>query len=359
MAHFKENYFFWTKFCWAHGKTFLAFGYVFSSRIDEIFFYLSKKTIWGIFFLGKKYKMLTFSHTDWKNFGQLLNLFCEISKLYSTWTDVHFEPKRKLGKKFFYRFRILLEKNVWRDFQKDILLVQRNTFWIIAFFWKLELFSHFCRQRKKGSAFRQKFSRHDCHNCILHVYWNPLRKKLQFGKHLRLFTLFWQGATISDPAAKSSIMVAKIAFLVPIGTLWEKIFFWTKYICNFIMFVQWTKFFRVHGGIFLASGYIISAGLTELPSTCPEEQFEAIFVFLGGKNIFFNVFRHWLKKVRAFEKISRTGLSRLLSMCTEEHFGNRCTFWKTLFSFATSRTLSEEVSTLWQCIFGLLAIMFR
>ena len=225
MAHFKENYFFWTKFCWAHGKTFLAFGYVFSSRIDEIFFYLSKKTIWGIFFLGKKYKMLTFSHTDWKNFGQLLNLFCEISKLYSTWTDVHFEPKRKLGKKFFYRFRILLEKNVWRDFQKDILLVQRNTFWIIAFFWKLELFSHFCRQRKKGSAFRQKFSRHDCHNCILHVYWNPLRKKLQFGKHLRLFTLFWQGATISVPAAKSSIMVAKIAFLVPIGTLWEKFFF--------------------------------------------------------------------------------------------------------------------------------------
>ena len=131
------------------------------------------------------------------------------------------------------------------------------------------------------------FFRYDYHNCILSDHWNALREKMQFWNFfVFFFTFFRQGANNFGPLAKPSNMVAKIASVVPIGTLWRKPFYWTKFICNFLMVGHWPEIFRLHGKAFFASGFISSAGLTKLPSTCPEEQFEIMLFFLGENYTF-------------------------------------------------------------------------
>ena len=41
--------------------------------------------------------------------------------------------------------------------------------------------------RGKSFDFPERFFRHDCHKCIIHVHWNALRKKKQLWKQFCLF----------------------------------------------------------------------------------------------------------------------------------------------------------------------------
>ena len=167
-------------------------------------------------------------------------------------------------------------------------------------------------------------------------------RKRSFENNFVFFVFFRQGAVIFGPLPKSSNMIVETVLYVSIGTLWGKLFFfWTKKVCNYIMFAPSTNHIRVHGETLVASDYIFSAVLSNLPSTCPEEQFEGIF--LREKFTNFNIFRKWLKKVRAFVKNFRTGLSKLLSTCPEVPF-NYEKIWGE-YKFLTFRILGEEFST--------------
>ena len=53
----------------------------------------------------------------------------------------------------------------------------------------MDYFNHFA-DSGKISNFPKRFFRHDCHNCIIHVHWNALRKKMQLWKQFCLFLSF-------------------------------------------------------------------------------------------------------------------------------------------------------------------------
>ena len=137
-------------------------------------------------------------------------------------------------------------------------------------------------------------------------------------------------------------MVVKNAFDVPIGTLWGKPFsYWTKRNCVCLVrtinetssgswqnsFSFWLCFFNR----FVTTPFYLSW-----------RQFRGAFFVSEKTFVFSDVFRHWLKTVRAFVKFFRTGLPRLLATSPEEPFRDKCIFWRTLFSFESSPTLGEK-----------------
>ena len=169
-------------------------------------------------------------------------------------------------------------------------------------------------------------------------------RKCSFETHFVYWIIFRQGANIFGPRAKSSLMVVKSAFDVSIGTLWGKPFSYsTKRICVCLArtinetssgswqnsFSFWLCFFNR----FVKTAFYLSW-----------RQLRGAFFVSEKKIMFSDFFRHWLKTVRAFVKIFRMGLPRLLATSPEETFRDKCIFWKTLFSFESSPTLGEKVS---------------
>ena len=187
------------------------------------------------FFVGKKYNLLMFSDTVWKNLGHLSNLFGGVSPNWLLCKQRLILSINGIWGIFFY-FRKLGEnfsdfgrKNFWPNFQKDLSLVQRNTLKIIAFFEKWNNLTFFADSRK-NFVFPERFYRHYRHKCIINFHWNAL-KKMQLWKLFCLFLPFSdKGRTFLDLS------------YVSIGTLWGKLFFfWTKINYNFFLFGHWTN----------------------------------------------------------------------------------------------------------------------
>ena len=142
--------------------------------------------------------------------------------------------KKKFQKKLFNRFRILGKsfsafgrKNFRRDFQKCILRVQRNNLNIVAFLknWQI-LFTFGGRWNVFGLP--AKFFWHDCHNCILHVHWNTLRKKC----NLEIFHVFlpFQGNGRPFLSQWQTLLtwLSKLLSTCRLAHFGENYFFWTK-----------------------------------------------------------------------------------------------------------------------------------
>ena len=230
---------------------------------------------------------MTFSHTDWINFGHLSNLFREIFKLVSTWTDVHFEPKRSLGNFFFIIFGYWTKIfGFWSCFSKVNFTSPENQFQDNCFF--LKRWHFFVTFADNAKSFGLPLSQEkDCHNCILHVPWNALRQKMQFWNPFCFLNLFQTGGEHFWPSCKIFPYGCQNCFRrVHRHTFTKAIFLLNKkYLCLFCLDIK-GKFFRVHGKIVLAYCYIFSTGLSKLPSTCPEDSFRERFFSPKGLNIF-------------------------------------------------------------------------
>ena len=139
----------WPNFFGPHGKKCLALQLSFFNSIVKTAFYLSRRTVRGNDFSLEENKLLTFSDTDWKNLGQLSNIFgrgCQNRFL----RELRYILSLKKSENIltFYRFPTLVEKvSTW--ISKMLFTSPEKTSRIIAFSVKKLLFSHFRRQRKK------------------------------------------------------------------------------------------------------------------------------------------------------------------------------------------------------------------
>ena len=166
----------------------------------------------------------------------------------------------------------------------------------------MEYFDRFCRQRKKfqlsGKVFPAWLPQVN-YTCPLERF---EEEKAALKTILSFFVIFRQGANFFGPLPNSSNMIVETVLYVSFGTLWGKLFFfWTNFICNFFLFGHWTNSFVFRAKLF----WLLSIFLRQDCQNCLllvlKNSLRECF-FPGEKIMFFNVFRHWLKKVRAFEK---------------------------------------------------------
>ena len=252
---------------------------------------MSKRTIWGNFFPRKKiYNVDLFAH--WlKKFWVIFEPFWRDHQTDFYVNRCTFWAKKKLGN-FFYHFRIMVEKNVWREFQKDILLVHRNTFRIIAFF----------------------------ENC----------------KFLVTFADngFWHWRKIFRSGLSKLLSTRPEEHFEDKCTFWETLFSFAS--CRTLN--EKVSNFTIMAKCFRKSGHGVSAGLSKLASTLSEEQFEGKF-FCRKKIQFADVFGHGFKNFGTSFVPFWQRFSKLTFLWTEVHFEHKGNLRKFFYYF---RKLGEK-----------------
>ena len=130
------------KFFHHYGKVFRPSGYSVPTGLTKLHSVCPREQFEGKFFLPEiKYYVVVFGHRLKKLWASVKHFWTWFSKLIFTWTEVHFEFGRDLREKYFFFVAFgFWSKCFWLDFQTCIPRVQRNTFRILPFFWKIGVF---------------------------------------------------------------------------------------------------------------------------------------------------------------------------------------------------------------------------